>query len=451
MADLFSQFKDTTLKTPTYQSGAPAYKAPTYTAPTAPTSTPTDTSSFTPAQLQAYNYAASLAPKPSTSINSNNLAQQTPIVVPPAPTQDYSSGVNNGNALVGANNLTLTPAPVDTSTNDYLAQLKALMPAPPSETNQYNTDYASSGIDTAQGAYNVDKAAVTAAQGKLAGISAKLAGINAEAQAASLQQENRAAPGFFVGAAQAQTERQRAIRALPLQAEALAAQAEVAAAQGNAELSQSILQQATEHLDKVFQLHVTDAQNQYKYKVDLIDQALQYADKQQATKLADQKATLSSNFQQYNNFINDVRQLASTATSNLQGSLATKISNLINSLNPQSKDFATQFNTVNAQLAALQGQIQAPAKATSTSSGGTSNTGSTANLKSDVQNAVSQLQQIVKAKNFLGVDPTDYQTMADYLQQHYGTSGVAALKTAMNALGLKIDTGLDSSGNPIQY
>ncbi len=72
-------------------------------------------------------------------------------------------------------------------------------------------------------------------------------------------------------------------------------------------------------------------------------------------------------------------------------------------------------------------------------------------MNDDVQNAASQLQQIVQTKNFKGVDPTDYKTMAAYLQDQYGTKGVAALKTALNALGLKVDTGLNANGTPEVY
>ena len=72
-------------------------------------------------------------------------------------------------------------------------------------------------------------------------------------------------------------------------------------------------------------------------------------------------------------------------------------------------------------------------------------------LKTDVENAATQLQQIVEQKGFKGVDPGDYKVMADYLQKEYGISAVGSLKTALGALNLKIDTGVDSLGNPIKY
>lgn len=75
----------------------------------------------------------------------------------------------------------------------------------------------------------------------------------------------------------------------------------------------------------------------------------------------------------------------------------------------------------------------------------------TAALKQDVENAATQLQQIVAQKGFKGVDPGDYKVMADYLQKEYGISAVGALKTSLGALNLKIDTGVDTLGNPIKY
>lgn len=100
------------------------------------------------------------------------------------------------------------------------------------------------------------------------------------------------------------------------------------------------------------------------------------------------------------------------------------------------------------QIAVL-GPTAASVKPTSTGSS-TAKTAA-ASMDSDIQSAVSQLQQIVKAKNFRGISPDDYQVMADYLQKTYGTKAVAALKTALNAVGLKVDTGKNTDGTPIKY
>lgn len=61
-------------------------------------------------------------------------------------------------------------------------------------------------------------------------------------------------------------------------------------------------------------------------------------------------------------------------------------------------------------------------------------------LTADVNQAVSQLGQIVKAKGFRGVNPDDYNTMRQYLQDTYGYEGVKELDSAMATLGLTVDT-----------
>ena len=68
-------------------------------------------------------------------------------------------------------------------------------------------------------------------------------------------------------------------------------------------------------------------------------------------------------------------------------------------------------------------------------------TGATsAQAKSDVQDAISQFQTKMKTNNWAGVNPDDFQTMSDYLQETYGTQAVGQLKTEMKKVGLEIDT-----------
>lgn len=66
--------------------------------------------------------------------------------------------------------------------------------------------------------------------------------------------------------------------------------------------------------------------------------------------------------------------------------------------------------------------------------------------KEDINSAVSQLQQIVKQNQWWGVNPDDYQQIADYLQQTYGTGAVGAFKTALGNVGLQIDYVGDGKG-----
>ncbi len=61
-------------------------------------------------------------------------------------------------------------------------------------------------------------------------------------------------------------------------------------------------------------------------------------------------------------------------------------------------------------------------------------------MDAEIENAVSQLQQIVKTKGFWGVSPDDFNTFAEYFQNKYRTKGAGALKTALGRVNLKIDT-----------
>jgi len=59
----------------------------------------------------------------------------------------------------------------------------------------------------------------------------------------------------------------------------------------------------------------------------------------------------------------------------------------------------------------------------------------------EINDVVSQLGTIVKTKKWKGVNPDDYATMRNYLQQTYGYEGVKELDSAMAVLGLSVDYG----------
>ncbi len=395
MADLFSQFQNNTLVTPTVPGVTAATALPTPTTVSPPNSTtpfPTgtvDTSSFTPAQMSAYNYAASLAVKPPVVSVSGLQSPQAPINVPPAPTQNYSAPVVNGGAMVDANNKTLTPPADSTNSSDILSALKDAFPTPPSAADQYNTDYANSGIAGLLATNNANNQAVLDAKGKLDAVNAKLAGINAEADANKISQEDRLVPTFAIGGAQAQIERERAIRALPLQAEALSAQAEVAAAQGNAQLSQSILQQAQDHLDKIYSIHQTDANNTYSYRTNLIDKAFSLATTAQQNQLSELKATLATNHSDVTNSINQAQQLSVLATQNGQGDIAARLAGLVPP-DINSKTFATDLQKYNAQVALLQGKIVPKASQPTEATIKTQQDARASSALSDAESAIKQ-------------------------------------------------------------
>ncbi len=240
---------------------------------------------------------------PSTAITSAALQPASAIQLPPPPTYtDPTPHLANGAAVIAANTPIVTPpadpnaTQADSSTDLFTNYLKNLTP-PPSSSDQYNADYATSGIDTAQKDLNIKNKAVKAAQSKLAATNASIAGITAGAQVANLKAEGQGGLLSQLGGQQAENNRKAAIAAIPLQVQALANQAEIASAQGDAQLSQSILEQAQKHLDTLYQIHEQDAQAQYKYKTDLIQSVYAFADKQEQRKLDALKTKNEQDFQ----------------------------------------------------------------------------------------------------------------------------------------------------------
>ena len=331
------------------------------------------------------------------AITAQSLTPTAPIQVPPVPTDtnNYQGLTAGGNAVVGANNLTLTPpAPTDTGVSDLQAMITA-MGQPPSASAQYGSDYAASGIPGLQTTANVDVAAVKASQARLAAINAQLAGITAEAQAIPIQQQKDAEGRGITAAGLAPITtaalRNNALRALPLQAQALGVQAEVAAAQGNAELSQSILQQAQDHLDKVFQIHSTDATNQYNYRKDVLGKiydSLTAKEKARADALQKQR---DQDFTLMTNNLNNAQALAKMAIENGQGALAAKIS----ALDPKSQ-------TYTKDLASLQGQIRPKVSGGGTTTKSSIDSGQPIVVPNDptkttAQNNMQTLQQVFQS------------------------------------------------------
>lgn len=60
-------------------------------------------------------------------------------------------------------------------------------------------------------------------------------------------------------------------------------------------------------------------------------------------------------------------------------------------------------------------------------------------FKSDVSDAISQFQTKMAKLNWKGINPQDYQLMANHFLQEYGTTGLSKFKTAVAASNLKVD------------
>lgn len=301
-----------------------------------------------------------------TAINSAVLAPQTPIQIPQAPTDSsaHVAAATGGQAQVDAINQSFADlqaqqdaaqqntASDPNSLDSILSGFSASSTPPPSAATQYNSDYAAAGIDPKQADFNAKQQLVLDAQGKLTATNAQLAGLTAAKEAIPIQtQQNLLTQGRIATASGIAPEdsaalRNNALKALPLQAQALAQQAQVAAAQGQAGLSQSILQQAQDHLDTIFKIHSQDATNMYNYQKELRDNAMKVASTAQQQQFATQQKQADQAFTTQRDSINNAQALAKIAMDNGQGTLAAKIAGL----DPKSPAFASD-------LARLQGQI----------------------------------------------------------------------------------------------
>lgn len=320
--------------------------------------TPVDTSSFTPAQLTAYNNAASLATTPPPIAATSLSSSQAPAAVPQPPTPGSAApAVAGATAIIGSNAASIAPPATDTSApattssiessmNDLFSKYLGNLPTPPSSTDLYNSDYADAGIDDKQNQANADEQAVNDANGNLNSVNASIAGLTAESNAAKLNQENTfGTTGNTVGQ-QAEIDRDYAVKAMPLQVQALAAQASVAAAQGKATLSANILAQAQQHLTTLFGIQSTDATNTYNYNKDLITSVYNFASSQEQNQLDDLKTQQDQAYTSQQNNLNYAQSIATTAISNGQGALAGKIM----ALDPTSSTYEKDVSALAAQV-----------------------------------------------------------------------------------------------------
>lgn len=262
-------------------------------------------------------------------ISTSTIGTQ-PAYLPQAPAPvDYSGLMTSGSTMTAANNATLTPQQLavqeaqgkaDTASANTQGLLeKYLGIKPASATEQYNTDYANAGIDQKQADVNAKSAATLAAQGKLDALNAQLQGINSNAIAIQLQGDQASIDkGITAGGVGAQSStalRNNALMAIPLQAQAIVAQAQVAAAQGNQALSQNLLEQATTHLDKMYEIHQQDATNTYNHQKDVITQLMNVANKKEATALEALKTAKEQEYQTTQSFLKTQSDLLKSAVS----------------------------------------------------------------------------------------------------------------------------------------
>jgi hypothetical protein len=248
--------------------------------------------------LQGQNWTPKPPVVPTTITGSNSGSAST--IALPTPTPDnnnYQGMVANAEATLKELQKSIktmdAPPAEDTSFYDkVMAELK-----PPTAPTSGATDYATAYKDIVspmQADINAKTQVTNSAKARLGAINAQLSGIVAESQTQQLQLEQNAVKtgavsSGFLNREQQEINRQSAIKALPLQAQALGVQAEVAAAQGDQQLSQDLMTQATTHLDKLFTIQQQDIQNQYEAKVKSYDSLIGRLDKAEERRIEELK------------------------------------------------------------------------------------------------------------------------------------------------------------------
>lgn len=294
-----------------------------------------------------------------------NFFPITPSLLAPTPelkpipqkedTTNYNAIVAGGQGTIGANvPTTPTPAPVESDLNTKLDTLmKSLGSAPEKLADTYITEYNAAGIQTAQQEASAKQAKVRSAQAELAGIQAQLQGVVSKRDVNNLRLEGQASAGQVTGAIlsrqQQENNRQAAIEALPLQAVALAKQAEVAALQGEAEFAQSTLKIAQDKLDTAFKLKIEDNKNAYDYAKEQRKAIYDFLTEEQKTRAAAKQKQDDRDYGLLKDQINYAQTLSKFAMDAGQSELAAKITQL----DPTSSAF-------NQDLTELQRQIQNP-------------------------------------------------------------------------------------------
>lgn len=329
-----------------------------------------DISNFTEEQKRLFSQAASLGSGVKTNLgggittvlggnqvlNSSNLTSQPEIQVPPPQVDNtnyqglVSGGQSTINSLTPASQTQQTPQP--SSLDNLFAQYLGAQSADttPTGSSVYSSLESKANISAKEEAARQAAIAEQQAQQEFDAYNAQLQGFAAEAQAIPIQaQQDATGRGITAGGLAPITNaklRENALRALPVQAAALAAQAKLASAQGKTALAEKVLNMAQDRVDKIYSIQMQDIQNAYTRRTELRKQIFDFASSQEKTKLEAQQKQADRDFQLQQNYLDNAQAMATEAVKNGQAGLASKIT----ALNPKSPTFVSD-------LAKLQGQF----------------------------------------------------------------------------------------------
>lgn len=284
------------------------------------------------------------------AITAKSLEPAQAINLPDTPQDNtnYQGIIAGSSALT---DLTKTDAPTD----DWFSKFLSSTPEPPSGAEQFTNIYGTG--PTQEEVSTLDKnritanAAVTSSRNEFNAINAQLQALNLESQATQEQlQKDATGRGITAGGLQPhQTAALRdiALRSLPLQGQALIAQGKIYAAQNDANTAQLLYDSAQKKFDKIFDLRMTDIENQYNYKKELRDRVYDYMTVKEQRQIDAMNKADDRKYQESRDNLNLAQQWVTNAINNGQGDVAAKIS----ALDPKDPQFMEK-------LGALQGQVK---------------------------------------------------------------------------------------------
>ena len=278
------------------------------------------------------------------AITADRLKEETPIDLPDPLVDDenYQGIVNGGTATIdninGVNAADDTEAP--NNLEDLFTQYLGSSTAPPSGADIYENVY---GVGPTQAEITTKKEAKAAAKKEFDLVNAEIQAINAEAKAIPIRlQEEAKGRGITAGGLQPiETSRLRnlALRSLPLEGRMLAAQAELTN-------SSEMLRIAQGKFDKVFELRLNDATNQYNYNKDLRQKVYDFATTQEQARIDALQREDDQKFTLLQIDIQNANSLATTALNNGQADIASQIT----ALDPSSATYKQELANLQAQI-----------------------------------------------------------------------------------------------------
>ena len=282
------------------------------------------------------------------AITSEFLKTQGAINVPPTPTPT-TPDIAGGRASIDSLNKLALSVGKDDSTSLFQQFLKSAEP-PPSLADEFTKTQQGAGIPGLEQGFLDQKTTLRKSQSKLAGIQAELTGLQAEIDITPerIQQESIGRGRTVEGIAplQAAELRKLALRAVPIQARALATQAEIFSAQGDLEISQAALKMANDKLNTLFDIRRQDAENTYNYWQNIRERVFEFLDKSEQRKIQQQQTDDDRKFTLFRDQLSRQQDIADQFLRNNQADLAVKVSQL----DPTSASYEQELGGLQAQF-----------------------------------------------------------------------------------------------------